>query len=253
MQIEIAGCQTRLETSGNPDGPLVILLHGSGSKGSVWAYQLQGLADDDWWLLAPDLPGHGQSQGDPLGDISSLADWTAKLLAGAGREQATVVGHSMGALVAIELAARHPKLTNRIVLVGAVPRMAVNPDLLALAKVDDPQAFRLVASWSCCKGEESAEIRRVTEQRLLQNAPGVLWTDLNACDSYVDLDAAAENVTCPVAVISGAEDRMTPASAGRELAARFPGGEHHAVASAGHEVMQEQPAKFNRILRGLLP
>lgn len=253
MQIKVAGHNTHLESSGNPDGPLVIFVHGSGGDGSAWTFQFQELADAGCWLLAPDLPGHGQSDGEFLTVIAEQADWVAALLARLGRDRVTVVGHSMGALVALEFAARYPGLTERIVLVGAVPRMAVNPDLLGLAKADDPQAFRLIASWSCRKGEASAEIRRVAEERLLQNPPGVLWNDLNACDRYLDLDEAAVKVTCPVAVISGDEDRMTPASGGKELAARFADGEHFVVAAAGHQLMQEQPAEVNRLLRNLLP
>lgn len=253
MQIEVAGHQTHLESSGNPAGPPVVFIHGSGSAGSAWTCQLEGLANSDCWLLAPDLPGHGTSSGALITNVAAQADWVASLLAELGRERATVVGHSMGALVAIEFAARHAPLAKRIVLVGAVPRMAVNPDLLALAKADDPEAFRLIASWSCRKGEESAEIRRIAEERLLQNPPGVLWNDLNACDSYSGLDKAAAKVRCPVAVISGSEDRMTPASGGQDLAARFSGGEHYVVAAAGHQVMQEQRAEVNRLLRDLLP
>jgi len=252
MQIDVAGQRIHLESNGNPDGPLVVFIHGSGGAGSAWTYQLQGLADENCWLLAPDLPGHGQSTGKLLSTIAEQADWLAALLAELRRDRATVVGHSMGALVALQFAARYPQLTNRIVLVGAVPRMAVNPDLLALAKTDDPQAFRLIASWSCCKGEESAEIRRMAEERLLQNPPGVLWNDLNACDSYSDLDDAAAKLTCEVVVISGDQDRMTPASGGQDLASRFLSGKHHVVAAAGHQVMQEQPAEVNRLLRGLL-
>lgn len=252
MQIEVAGHQTHLESSGNPDGPLVVFIHGSGSHGVAWTHQLQGLADAGCWLLAPDSPGHGQSAGELLTNIADQADWLAALLAKLGRERASVVGHSMGALAALEFAARYPALTNRIVLVGAVPRMAVNPDLLALAKANDPQAGRLIASWSCCKGDESAEIRQIAEERYLKNPPGVLWNDLNACDRYLDLDEAAAKVTCPVAVISGSEDRMTPASGGQELAARFQGGQHYAIDAAGHQVMQEQPARVNSLLRDML-
>lgn len=252
MQIEVAGHHTHVESAGNPDGPLVIFVHGSGSDGSAWNMQLQGLADHECWLLAPDLPGHGRSAGNCLATITELADWVAAMLLRLGRDRATVVGHSMGALVALEFAARHADRAAAIVMVGAVPRMAVNPDLLAMAKANDPNSARLIASWSYRKGDVSAELRQIAEERLLQNPPGVLWNDLHACDSYRDLDQAAARVTCRATIISGAEDRMTPAAGGQELAELLPGGTFCVVDAAGHQLMQEQAAEVNRLLRDLL-
>ena len=60
-------------------------------------------------MLAPDLPGHGRSAGPPLSSIAAMADWTAALIAAAGVRAARLVGHSMGSLVALETAARHPE------------------------------------------------------------------------------------------------------------------------------------------------
>ena len=59
-------------------------------------------------MLAPDLPGHGRSSGTPLPTIAEMADWTAALLDAAGAPKAQLVGHSMGSLIALETAARHP-------------------------------------------------------------------------------------------------------------------------------------------------
>ena len=71
-----------------------------------------------------------------------MADWTARLIAAAGGERAALVGHSMGALVALETAARHPDRVARMALLGAAAKMPVHPDLLAAAKANSSRRHR---------------------------------------------------------------------------------------------------------------
>ena len=89
------------------DEPLVVLLHGSGMDRSVWSHQTRFLAHHGFRAVAVDLPGHGRSEGPALDSIEAIADWVARL-AGALDGPAHLVGHSMGALVALDTAARHP-------------------------------------------------------------------------------------------------------------------------------------------------
>ena len=60
-------------------------------------------------ILAVDFPGHGRSEGEFIKSIEEMADWIPELLSAAGLEKASLVGHSMGALVALECAARFSK------------------------------------------------------------------------------------------------------------------------------------------------
>ena len=88
--------------------PTVVLLHGAGFDHTAWALHSRWLAHHGHSVLAPDLPGHGRSSGAPIPTIAGMADWTAALLDAAGVAKAWLVGHSMGSLIAIETAARHP-------------------------------------------------------------------------------------------------------------------------------------------------
>ena len=88
--------------------PTVVLLHGAGFDHTTWALHSRWFAHHGFGVLAPDLPGHGRSSGAPLTTIADMADWTAALLDAAGIAKARLVGHSMGSLIALETAARHP-------------------------------------------------------------------------------------------------------------------------------------------------
>jgi len=90
--------------------PTVVFIHGALNDHSVWTLLARWCAHHGHGVLAVDLPGHGRSAGTPLGSVEALADWVPALLGAAGVARATLVGHSMGSLVALEAAAREPKL-----------------------------------------------------------------------------------------------------------------------------------------------
>lgn len=248
MQQSVGDQSIYIKTAGDPNGSAVIFVHGAGENHEAWLGQLDGLAASGYFLLAPDLPGHGASSGAPLQSVGALSDWLTQLLDSLGRSSATIVGHSLGALIALDFAARHSERADAIALLGIVPRMAVNADLLSLAKANDRLAAKLSASWSCRKSAESDLVRQQSEQRLLAAGPGVLWQDLSAYDNYLECASVAATVSCPVAVISGDEDRMTPASGGAELAAMIAHANYRVLENAGHNMMLEQPARLNALL-----
>src|SRR3954463_7035239 len=111
MQLSVNGSDTFVATGGRPFDPAlptVVMLHGAGFDRSTWALHTRWFAHHGFSVLAPDLPGHGRSPGPSLGSIAEMADWTAALLDAAGVTKAHLIGHSMGSLISLETAARHP-------------------------------------------------------------------------------------------------------------------------------------------------
>src|ERR1700749_2324136 len=137
MQLTVKGVDTFVATGGKAFDaalPTVVFLHGAGMDHTAWAQHDRWFAHHGYNVLAPDLPGHGRSAGKLLPGIGDMADWTSALLAAAGAKQAKLIGHSMGSLVALELAARHPDRVSALVLVGTAVAMTVGPDLLKAAE-----------------------------------------------------------------------------------------------------------------------
>jgi pimeloyl-ACP methyl ester carboxylesterase len=244
--------------TGDPAAPLIVFLHGAGMDHSVWALQSRALAHAGARVLAVDLPGHGGSEGPALTSIEALADWAAALIATEGG-RASLVGHSMGALIALATASRHPESVARIALVGVGARMPVHPDLIAAAKSDDHAAIDMVSLWglgaSAVRGGSPAPGLWMLggAARLLERAPkGSLHADLAACNAFAEAEADARRVTCPALLLLGERDQMTPAKSGRALAAQIAGAETRVVAGAGHMLMIEKPAETLEALRAFL-
>ena len=243
--------------AGGHGQPVVLFLHGAGMDHSVWALQSRWFAHHGWRALAVDLPGHGRSEGPPLTEIGALADWTARFIAAAGAKSAALVGHSMGALVALETAARHPQLVARLALVGVSATMPVHPDLLAAAKVNSPLAVDMVSLWglgaaATLGGSPAPGLWMLGgAARLLENAPpGVLHADLGACDAYRTAAEAAARIACPTTLVLGERDLMTPLKGGKALAALIPDARTNVIPGAGHMAMIERP---DAVLEALKP
>jgi pimeloyl-ACP methyl ester carboxylesterase len=259
MQLSVDGVDTFVATGGKPFDkslPAVVLLHGAGFDHSTWALHSRWFAHHGFAVLAPDLPGHGRSKGKALSTIADMADWTAALLDAAGATKARLIGHSMGSLIAIETAARHPDKVSALSLIGTAATMTVGPDLLKAAEANDIAAIDMVSIWGLgFKAELGGSLApglwmHQGAQRVLQRcAPGVLHNDLAACNAYQNALTAAAQVKVPVTVILGERDMMTPAKAGKTLAAAIPNARTIVLTGAGHMMMVEQPDELLAALR----
>ncbi len=253
QQFTVDGKAVFAATGGRPFDaalPAVIFIHGAGMDHTIWALQTRYFAHRGRAVVALDLPGHGRSEGPALGSIDELAAWLGRFIAAAGLGEVSLAGHSMGALTALECAASLGNRLRALALLGVAPAMPVHPDLMTAAEADDPLAFELITSWGHGRTGHRGGNRAPGlwllggGARLLQRSrPGVLHQDLTACNAYHEargLEVAAR-VVCPSLVLLGAQDRMTPAKAGRELAAAIPGVTLTVVPESGHMMMLEKP------------
>lgn len=251
MNLVVNGFETYVANGGRPFDPaldVVVMIHGAGFDHSTWALHSRWFAHHGFAVLAPDLPGHGRSRGDALTSIGALADWTAALLKAAGTASARLIGHSMGSLIALETAARHPAMVTRLDLLGTAATMSVGPELLQDAAANAASAIDMVSIWGLgFRAELGGSLApgmwmHSNAQRVLQaTRPGVLFTDLNACNAYANASAAAAALDIPVTLILGERDMMTPAKAGRALAAALKHPRTVILPDTGHMMMMERP------------
>lgn len=239
----------------DPAQPTVVFVHGAQHDHSVWGLQSRYFAHHGFNVLAVDLPGHCRSDGPAKTTVEALADWLAALLDAAGITAALVVGHSMGSLVALDFASRHPARALGAALVATAVPMAVSDALLDAALNREPEAIDLVNRWShstiAAKPSSPGPgfwlhgiNQRLMERVSARGEPNLFHTDFAACNGYVAGLERAAQVRCAVRLVLGAKDMMTPPRATRTLVAALEaaGAPVDVVTlEAGHALMSEQP------------
>jgi pimeloyl-ACP methyl ester carboxylesterase len=251
MQLNVDGHQVYAATGGrpfDPSKPAVIFIHGAGQDHSNWQLPARWFAWHGHAALAPDLPGHGRSEGPPPQSIPAMAQWIARLMDAAKLERAALVGHSMGGAIAVEAAAAFPHRITRIALLGTSLSMPVNEALLAAAKDTPDTAHRLITGWSfgprAKVGGNPAPglwMSGGAMALLARNRPGTLYAAFDACNRWTSGPEAAARVHCPALVIIGASDSMTPPRIGRQLAEKIAGSRTVVIPNSGHMLFAEAP------------
>lgn len=241
-------------------GPDVVLLHGWALHGGMWGGWIDTLAEHAR-LHVVDLPGHGRSRWHE--DITDLAG-LARHVMGAVPPGAVVLGWSLGGMVALELARRHPAHIAALVLLATTPRFVAGDgwehgmqgdvldgfarglaadyrgtvrNFLALQTLGDENAapaLRELRSKLATHGEP--------DTRALQAGLGILRA--------ADLRDSLPRIGHPALVIAGERDRLTPPEAGRQLAMQLPAARFHCVGRAGHAPFLSHP---DAVLQEVVP
>ena len=255
MEFTVQGQRTFCYTGGrpfDPARPTIVFLHGVLNDHSVWILQTRWFAHHGFNVLAPDLPGHCRSAGEPPRSVEEAAAFAIALMDAAGVAQATLVGHSFGSLAALEAAARWPQRVTRLALVGTAFPMKVSPALLETSQSAPHQAIALVNVYSHSMlapppsalgpGTWLYGGLRALMRRVLASNPRVnlFHTGFKACDDYRGGEEAMERVTCPTLFVLGKQDAMTPPKAAQSLRAKAREG-RAVLLDAGHSLMTEAP------------
>jgi pimeloyl-ACP methyl ester carboxylesterase len=249
--LEVDGERVYATTGNRPPDPAranVVFVHGTGQDHSIWLLPARYFARHDRNVLAVDLPGHGRSGGAPLQTVEAIADWVTALLDAAGLQRAAVVGHSLGSVVALAAAARHPDRVRAIAMVAVALPMRVAEGLLEAAKQNRHEAIEMLTAWGFSQsarpgGDPTPGLwMQSAAQGLLERArPGVIYTDLRACNDYAAGPEHAAAVRCPALLILGERDRLTPVRAARSLAETLPHAEIAVLPGCGHAMLAEAP------------
>jgi len=253
-------------------GPVVVLVHGQPGSGADWA-AIGRLLSGDHRVIAPDRPGWGTNTSAAVG-LAENADALADLLASIGVEgPVTVVGHSFGGAVALEMALRSPQLVGALVLVGSV---GVSE---ALSHLDRLLAVPPVSAWAARAGGGLVRWGLGVASRWPSMYPGARHLgEVTAIPSVASvmgaghrpavgryrrsfvveeaalvaetplLEAQLERVAVPVAVVSGASDHIVRPKAARALAGRVKGAEL-IVLEGGHLLPFERPDLLADVVR----
>lgn len=237
-----------------PGGP-VLFLHGIGSRGFGWEEVADALPDPE--ILAWDAPGYGESRPleSPDAAPADFAERAVALLAAAGMARATIVGHSLGALIAGAIARRFPDRVASLFLADpalgygdrpqAERRAVVTQRLAAFSRLGAAAHARERAPRLLSAHAGGRERAAVTAAMASLNERGYRAAACALANGNLAADLSA---WCgATTIVSGAEDAITPPAGARSLAGRI-GAPFHLIPKAGHACYVERPRDFAALL-----
>ncbi len=234
----------------------VLLLHAGIADRRMWAPQLEALSAAGHRVLAPDLPGFGETALEP-GTIDYVG-YAAALLDGPG----AVVGCSFGGRIALELALARPELVDRLVLVGAglggwdwseAARAGYAEEEAALERGDLAEAAAAQARMWLAADADPA-VRTLTETMTVRSYELQIPFEDEVTDVWPDPPAKERlaEVRVPTLVVVGSQDVEDIKAIAAKLAAEIPGARLEPIDGAGHLPSLERPDELNRLLLDFL-
>ncbi len=211
----------------------VIFIHGAGGNGSLWGYVLKNLKGIH--AIAPDLPWHGESSGNPFGEISSYADFVHQFITEKGIEKCVLAGHSMGGAITLELAVKEKPYLKGIVLISTGAKLRVSPLVFESlsnleSHIDEFTSFLL----------KDENLKSLMKDALLKSGAGVLKADFTACNRF-DLMEKISEIKIPALILCGDNDFMTPLKYSEYMHEKIKNSRLVPVSGAGHMLMLEAP------------
>ncbi|MEU6326536.1 alpha/beta hydrolase [Streptomyces sp. NPDC047049] len=215
-KVQVGEVQLAYRVWGEEDAPPAVLLHCLGEDGEDWRGVVGRLAGTHR-VYAPDQRGHGRSDWPGAYGFERWRDDAIGFLQALGLKRVALIGHSLGAVAALLLAADRPELVDRLVLEEVPVPLPAEPPQEVPEQPAGPQPF----DWH-------AKAAVVAER----NAPDPAWWD------------APAKVTAPTLIIGGGESSHIPQDHLAALAERIPDARLVTVEGAGHLVHEERPGEF---------
>jgi 3-oxoadipate enol-lactonase len=230
------------------DRPPLLLLAGLGSRARLWG-ELPRLLADTFTVLAPDNRGVGGSRGGAPFTLEGAADDAAAVIGHAGHGSVSLLGVSMGGLLACLTAIRHATLVDRLAAVSCAARLTPSHLRvlrffeLAMTRMKPAEAGEALMAFAFSAAfadrfpgfvDQAARLWTLDEEDL----PGAL-AQIQALRRGWDIRQELGTIGCPALVVAGEVDPLVPAAATRELAAAIPGARYREVPGAAHSVLAE--------------
>ena len=235
--ISIENCRTyyRISTHASLETPAAICLHGSGAYSIVWGHQVSRLSKQ-FRIIAPDLPGHGQSEGAALDSAEAYARWLDRFAQTLQLDTFFLMGHSFGGAIAQEFARLYPEKLQGLVLVATGTGFKLS------------QAYReLHAGGVDVESLDSTAIPESIRQgyEMLKKVSGpLLHADLLAAGAF-DSTPWIASIKIPSLVLWGSTDFITPRELPEGLARMLPNASFQVIEGSGHVLMIEAVKTFN--------
>jgi pimeloyl-ACP methyl ester carboxylesterase len=230
-------------------GVPAVFVHGAGASSSIWLGVMNRFARQRR-AIAVDLPGHGRSEGFTT-SIEQCRDAVGATCAHLCLPASVLIGHSMGGLVVIDAALAWPDKVAGVVVVMSGARLGVSELIFQALAEDNWPRWPDLAQETWYSPATPADVRRRSTSVACVASREQTEADFRAVRAYDARPRIAE-IKCPTLVITGEDDRLTPAKWGEALAAAVPGARHARIAHCGHMPMHERPDELSAVISEFL-
>ncbi len=235
-------------------GEPIVLLHGLGSSTRDWENQVRFLAAH-FKVIVFDLRGHGQTE-KPDGpySVSLLAKDTAALMQKILTEPATVIGHSLGGMIAFQLALEYPRLVKRLIIINSAPMVSFPSYIDAFKfylRTLDVKLFGMnhistVIAQLSFPNPHQEELRKLLISRWRENDPKAYLNSLAAFKGWSVVDRIS-SISCPTLVVTGDRD-YTSVAFKEGYTKLMPNAELVVIKDSGHVTIIDQAEKLNEVI-----
>jgi len=217
----------------------VILIHGAGSNHLVWPAEIRRLTNTT--VIAIDLPGHGKSGGHARHLVSQYQSSILQLIERLGYNRAVLVGHSLGAAIALQFAHDHPANVAGLVCIAGAASFNLDPTFIELFRQpqENKTSLDLLKAYFQPKQGEHGWYPKL--MRSITNVRNSLWyADFRASANF-DLRNQLDEIKTPTIVLAGTDDPLVSFSSSSYLAHQLPNARLIRYIKHGHLLMLEDP------------
>ncbi len=231
--------------------PQLVFIHGAGGDKAQWELHSSYFQKLGWGVLTLSLPGHGKSNKITEISITNYAKNILKLISILEIKNISLVGHSMGGGIALQLILNDKnKLFQNLVLISTGAKLKVAPLFFELIEKDFNKALQSMRDFGYNKRTHQS-IKEKNEEILRRTGSNVLLNDFKACNEF-DVRKNISSIHTPTLIICGENDLMTPSKFSSYMHEEISDSELTIIPSAGHFVFLECPDEVNETIQGFL-
>jgi len=243
-------------------GNTILFLHSFGHNKNLWYPQLTRFLELGYRVIAPDMPGHGESSFDPANHtVDSIAESSIQLLGKLGVTKAVVVGISIGGYILLKMMARRPDLFSGMVMI-CTKAEADTDEIKARrrAQIENIRTNGLRAFVELTAPKRVGP-RVVTERPWVVDWIKLMNYTVSAEANAATLEAMAlkeddtrtlAKISVPALILSGSDDIFIPKESPHNLKNGIKNSVHHVIQGAGHVASLENPTEVNQYMEEFL-
>lgn len=255
MRADVKDTEIYYLEHGDEDNESIVLIHGLGATLDIW-YPVAKILKNHYHVLRYDIRGAGQSK-KPEGEYS-LDTWSndlAELLKQKEMEQTHIIGHSLGAMIALRFGLDRPEKASSLVLAGALLEL---PEEI---QGDIKNTIQRVREEGLEPTAKMEEIKLAFAPQTIESRPEILGLHrglslsgdpqgyIHQCEGLlnVSLKEKVKEIDIPTLLLVGSHDVITPLKLSREISKKIKESRIEVIADAGHMSMIERPQKFSEL------